>query len=353
MNQNKIRRAKNRTAGHLFPAVLFFYAVFLIFPAATSAGDRLASSIPKAAEDFVQITESQTEPDVGHPVSVTKKTFSVAGLDRTYRLLLVSDLHIIVPGDPQVDPECADVAGSRLNEMFRTPSGESSFQLWQTLPSQLDGMKADMILFAGDMVDFATKASTDSLRAGFDSLRTPWMYVRGDHDYAAWYSKAYETQKDAIVLQANTAPRKKVMRQRIGKLTIIGWDNNTAQMTKKGLRDLEKYLQEAKDEKSPVLLLCHVPLRGTVTDKLEQESLQKNGRALLWGDSGCYYRPDDTTKQALDLILDAGSPVALEASGHLHFPYSGSLTETSTIITADPAFQNQIDELVLVPGNSQ
>lgn len=353
MNQNKIRRAKNRTAAHLFPAVLFFYAVFLIFPAATSAGDRLASSIPKAAEDFVQITESQTEPDVGHPVSVTKKTFSVAGLDRTYRLLLVSDLHIIVPGDPQVDPECADVAGSRLNEMFRTPSGESSFQLWQTLPSQLDGMKADMILFAGDMVDFATKASTDSLRAGFDSLRTPWMYVRGDHDYAAWYSKSYETQKDAIVLQANTAPRKKVMRQRIGKLTIIGWDNNTAQMTKKGLRDLEKYLQEAKDEKSPVLLLCHVPLRGTVTDKLEQESLQKNGRALLWGDSGYYYHPDDTTKKALEMILAKDSPVALEASGHLHFSYNGPLTETSSIITADPAFQNRVDELVLVPGNSQ
>ena len=353
MNQNTIREKKNRAAGYLFPAVLFFYAVFLIFPGAASAGDRQASSIPKAAEDSVQITESQTEPDADHPVSVTKKTFSVAGLDRTYRLLLVSDLHIIVPGDPQVDPESADVADSRLNQMFRTPSGESSFQLWQTLPSQLDGMKADMILFAGDMVDFATKASTDSLRAGFDSLKTPWMYVRGDHDYAAWYSKTYETQKDAILLQRHTAPRKKVMRQKIGKLTIIGWDNNTAQMTKKGLRDLKKYLQEAKDEKSPVLFLCHVPLKGTVTDKLEQESLQRNGRALLWGDGDCYYHPDDTTKKALELILAKDSPVALEASGHLHFSYNGPLTETSTIITAGPAFQNRVDELVLVPGNSQ
>ncbi|HCI85132.1 MAG TPA: hypothetical protein DHV79_11405, partial [Lachnospiraceae bacterium] len=136
-------------------------------------------------------------------------------------------------------------------------------------------------------------------------------------------------------------------------LTIIGWDNNTAQMTKKGLRDLKKYLQEAKDEKSPVLFLCHVPLKGTVTDKLEQESLQNNGKALLWGDGDCYYHPDDTTKKALEMILAKDSPVALEASGHLHFSYNGPLTETSSIITADPAFQNRVDELVLVPGNSQ
>ena len=197
MNQNTIREKKNRAAGYLFPAVLFFCAVFLIFPAVC----RRDSSAPKAAEGSEQISGTQADPDTDHPVSVSKTTFSIDGLDRTYRLLLVSDLHIIVPGDPQVDPESADVADSRLNQMFRTPSGESSFQLWQTLPSQLDGMKADMILFAGDMVDFATKASTDSLRAGFDSLKTPWMYVRGDHDYAAWYSKTYETQKDAILLQ--------------------------------------------------------------------------------------------------------------------------------------------------------
>ncbi len=234
MNQNTIREKKNRAAGYLFPAVLFFCAVFLIFPAVS----RRDSSAPKAAEGSEQISGTQADPDTDHPVSVSKTTFSIDGLDRIYRLLLVSDLHIIVPDDPQVDPESADVADSRLNQMFRTPSGESSFQLWQTLPSQLDSMKADMILFAGDMVDFATKASTDSLRAGFDSLKTPWMYVRGDHDYAAWYSKTYETQKDAILLQRHTAPRKKVMRQKIGKLTIIGWDNNTAQMTKKGLRDL-------------------------------------------------------------------------------------------------------------------
>lgn len=353
MNQRTLRKKKNRTAGYLFPAVLFFYTVILTFPAVTSAGDRLSASLFEAAADSAQVSMIQTEPEPDQPVSVSKKTCSIDGLDRTYRLLLVSDLHIIVPDDPQVDPECTDIAESRLNQMFRTPSGESAFQLWQTLPSQLDSMKADMILFAGDMVDFATKASTASLKAGFDSLKTPWMYVRGDHDYAAWYSKAYETQKDAILLQKNTAPRKKVMRQKIGNLTIIGWDNNTAQMTKKGLRDLSAYLQEAKAEKSPVLFLCHVPLKGTVTDKLEQESKQKNGRALLWGDGGCYYRPDDTTKQALDLIQAADSPVVLEASGHLHFPYSGPLTETSTIITADPAFQNQIDELVLVPGHSQ
>ena len=126
MNQNTIREKKNRAAGYLFPAVLFFCAVFLIFPAVC----RRDSSAPKAAEGSEQISGTQTDPDTDHPVSVSKTTFSIDGLDRTYRLLLVSDLHIIVPGDPQVDPESADVADGLRRGNLHSSFGRHFLHSW-------------------------------------------------------------------------------------------------------------------------------------------------------------------------------------------------------------------------------
>ena len=314
-----------------------------------SASERVSETKEEDSGDSVQ-TEQTYQTDFGY--TVDRQTFQIPGLDRVYRLLLVSDLHIIVPDDPEVDDDKKEEVLQRRDEMFLSPEGETADRLWQTLPAQLDSMGADMILFAGDMIDFDTKASTSALKEGFGQLNTPWMYVRGDHDYGAWYSRTYETQKDAIALQKQTAPRKKVMKKAVGKLTVIGWDNNTSQMTEKGLRDLKTDLQAAKKASSPVLFLCHVPLKGTATDALETESLAKNGRALIWGDGNCYYSPDETTQQVLDTVLADDSPVALEASGHLHFSYSGPLNGHSSLVVAPPAFQKCMTELILTPEAS-
>lgn len=332
-----MRRRRSLT---ILPAL--FLILILLMPAVLAVS-RAGSRNPSA--------DAETEI-LGSGRTLRKVTVSVPGLDRTYRLLLVSDLHIIVPDDPEVDEESREEVSRRMDQMFlsQTPEGQTAWQQWKTLPRELDGYAADMILFSGDMIDFATKESVRCLKEGFDSLRTPWMYVRGDHDYGAWYSREYESQKDAIALQAEAAPRSKVMRQKTGDLTVIGWDNNTTQITEEGLRDLYEYLEEAKDESSPVLFLCHVPMKGTAGEELADETKEKWGRVLLWGDDDCTYQPDKTTVRAIDAVLSDDSPVMLEAAGHIHFPYKGSLTGRSTLVVGDPAYLGIIDELVLEPA---
>lgn len=282
-------------------------------------------------------------------LTLTRLSYQMDGLDRNYRILLTADLHIIVPDDPQVDSDVRDDVAMRRDTYFRTPRGIYSCDLWKQLPGRLDEMGADGILFAGDMIDYCTEAQTKVLGNGFSSLKTPWMYVRGDHDYAAWYSRDYETQNEAIRLQAKTAPRKKVMKKKIGRLTLIGWDNSTSQMTEEGLGDLKKYLTEAKEDKSPVLFLCHVPLLGDDDSRLAELSDEKLGRVLLWGDGDCFYKPDQTTQKALDMIMDKDSPVRLVCCGHLHFPYTGMLTKQIPLVVTAPAFEGKVTELHLTP----
>lgn len=330
----------------ILPAL--FLILVLLLPAA--GGDSSSTDVPKedASASAGIVTETEVT-DSGHMLH--EVTVPVSGLDREYRLLLVSDLHIIVPEDPEVDDDKKTDVDQRMREMFRsvTPEGMTSAQQWEAMPQELDSCGADMILFAGDMIDYATEATTSVLKEGFDTLKTPWMYVRGDHDYGAWNSKGYESQEDVIKLQEETAPRSKVMRQKTGNLTVIGWDNDTTQMTDKGLEDLKRYLQEAKDEESPVLFLCHVPLKGNVTDALAEESEEKWGKVLLWGDGECSYRPDQTTREAIDMVLSEDSPVQVEASGHIHFPYTGPLTDHSSLVVAAPAFQGDVTLLILTP----
>lgn len=285
------------------------------------------------------------DPDTG--LTVTEKTIPMKGLDRTCQVLVVADLQMILKDDPQVDEDSEKEVQDRLS-MFVTPEGESAEDLWKRLPAALDGFGADLILFAGDIVDFATEKSTSAMKEGFDSLKTPWMYVRGDHDYGAWYSRDFESQKDAIDLQKKAAPRRKVMMKKVGGLTVIGWDNDTTQMTKKGLRLLEKDLAETT---GPAIFLAHVPFLGEKTEDLADLSLEKRGKVLLWGDRGdCRYKPDEETGQALADILGEDSPVQLVVSGHLHFPYQGPLTDTVDQIVVSPAFLGNVTKLVLVPA---
>lgn len=309
-------------------------------------GRASAGTDPAVQSDTIEETET-----LSSGIRVRRLTLPVKGIDREYHLLLISDLHIIPEEDPQVDEDKKENVRQRREDYFHTSEGVFSDQLWETLPAELDAQNADMVLFAGDMTDYCTKAATEALKKGFDALSTPWMFVRGDHDYGAWNSYRHETQKDAIRMQADIAPRKKVMEMETGNLTVIGWDNSTSQMTEEGLKDLTWYLSEAEEKKRTVLFLCHVPLIGDVTDQLAEKSREIWDRNLLWGDGDedCYYQPDETTKAALDLVLEEGGPVRLVCSGHLHFPYAGPLTDSITQIVAAPAYEGTINEIILKP----
>lgn len=326
-------------SGFLILAVLLFLAVF--------SGGRKSSLSASGLQDQSGLSEETELFDTG--LSIRKIKVPIEGLTEETHLLLVNDLHIIPEEDPDVDDDKKAEVRQRRTDYFHTADGRYSEELWKDLPAQLDSMGADAILFDGDLIDYCSPETTALLKEGFDSLKTPWIYARGDHDYGAWFSYQHESQDQAIALQEETWPREKVMVKYAGDLTIIGWDNSTSQMTEKGLSKLEDALDQARSGSHPVLFLCHVPLQGSSTGPLEQECLEKRGSVRMWGERDCDNQPDRVTKKALDLVLADDSPVKLVCSGHLHFPYAGKLNDHCSIVVGDPAYEGRITELDLVP----
>lgn len=113
-------------------------------------------------------------------------------------------------------------------------------------------------------------------------------------------------------------------------------------MTAEGLSALLFQLEEAKEQNDRVIFLTHVPLDSPMDNTLAEMSKKAwNDRALIWGNN-CYYVPDQTTSEALQAVLAPNSPVSMVLSGHLHFEYTGNLTETIIQYTADPAYEGGI-----------
>lgn len=276
--------------------------------------------------------------------TVTHYEVTAPGLGPSVRLVLLADLHITAPGDPDVSAgKQEDLAGR--TQLFQAPTGIGTADLWQGLAGALDAMDADMILLCGDLIDYDTPATTGILKKGLDSLNTPWMYVRADHDYGNWYSAGIRTQEQAIEEQEKVERREKIMSSDLGAVRVIGWDNSCYPLTDEGAARLQSELEEAKKQGDHVVFLSHVPLRSLKDDRLYGTSVSRwDGKALLWGED-CRYVPEGKTKEALDAVLSDDSPVDLVLSGHLHFPYLQPLTDRTAQIVAAPAFEGKLTEI--------
>ena len=71
-------------------------------------------------------------------------------------------------------------------------------------------------------------------------------------------------------------------------------------------------------------------------------------RALVWG-TDCTYHPDRNTREFMDMIYAADSPVKEILCGHLHFSWDGAVTETTRQHVFSPAFEKKIGVVTVSP----
>ena len=143
-------------------------------------------------------------------------------------------------------------------------------------------------------------------------------------------------------MQASLGGAEPVISDTVNGLCFLGWNNSTSQLSAEAAQQILQELDRARENGEPVILLTHVPLESRTDGELAELSGQVWGdRALMWGTHSWYY-PDENTAGALERLLDEESPLAYILSGHLHFEYTGSVTEKITQYVAPPAFEGQI-----------
>jgi predicted MPP superfamily phosphohydrolase len=131
-------------------------------------------------------------------ISVDEEIIKIKGLKNEYNLCVVNDLHLIADYT-EVSEENIETVKDRYENLFKTDSGEKSPKLWTHLPNKVNELNPDLVVFAGDMMDFTSYSNVEILKKGMSKINNDIIYVRADHDYANWYNNAFP-QEDVKIL---------------------------------------------------------------------------------------------------------------------------------------------------------
>ncbi|MBO5999208.1 MAG: metallophosphoesterase [Lachnospiraceae bacterium] len=328
-------------------------AVFLTAGCTVSDG-------PAAEEE--QNTAAQAGPA---DTVIEYRTIVCEGIKDTYKLVFMSDLHIIAKEDTSAGMPASDDAGGRYidpgaqqtvdsrYEAFAA-GGLSSAEYWEELASGLDDLEADAVLLGGDMIDFCTPNALRILSYGLRMISAPVMYVRADHDTGIWYSEGSETEEDAEKWQDELADNGDVLLLQLPELWIIGINNSTEQISADALYWVQYYLSECRNRDIPAVILTHVPFQPETDTGLAAACGQSpDGRNLFWGPDG-YHFPDSNTSDLLSLLYADDSPAAAVFAGHLHFGYEGPLADNAVYTMqyiGEPAFAHRITVFTITGKN--
>lgn len=264
------------------------------------------------------------------------------GLQDDYTILALNDMHILLMDDTVTDT-WRETVWERFGSMFINETGIHSADMWNGMSAILDSYDANGIVFIGDMIDYGSETNAQLLSTGLKKIKTPWIYLRADHDLGTWYTEDGLSAGDALRISSGIAEWQDVFIMDYKEFYLVGWNNSTSQLSEKGLTEMKSIFAKAMTEGKPIILATHVPINSTVEDglKMAARAADEQGRIKLWGE-GCLYQPNDTTAEFLDMVLANDSPVQAVLAGHLHIKHTAKLNERITEYVLDKSFSGNI-----------
>ena len=265
-----------------------------------------------------------------------EKEIEIPGLQKEYTIAVVNDQHIIVE-DGDYAKEKEEEVDSRYG-LFCNEEGVHSSDAWQGIVEDVNNLQPDGVVLDGDMIDFFSQANLDCLMGGLKEIEAPAMYLRADHDLASWYSDNL-TSKEINKKEKAAWEMDSVMVQDYDEFLVVGINNNTNQISKKGLKKIKEVWQQGK----PVILVMHVPLQSQLSDDLDKASKEVwQDRALIWGNKDCYYEPNERTQEFLDMVFAEDSPVVAVIGAHLHFAHEDQLNDKIVQYVFDASYKGTV-----------
>ncbi|WP_455502957.1 metallophosphoesterase family protein [Blautia sp.] len=273
-----------------------------------------------------------------------EKEIEIPGLQKEYTIAVVNDQHIIVE-DGDYTKEKEEEVDSRYG-LFCNEEGVHSSDAWQGIVEEVNDLQPDGVVLDGDMIDFFSQANLDCLMEGLKEIEAPAMYLRADHDLASWYSDNL-TSKEISKKEKAAWEMDSVMVQDYDEFLVVGINNNTSQISKKGLKKIKEVWQKGK----PVILAMHVPLQSQLSDDLDKASKEVwQDRALIWGNKDCYYEPNERTQEFLDMVFAEGSPVVAVIGAHLHFAHEDQLNDKIVQYVFDASYKGTVGVITVKPA---
>jgi len=294
-------------------------------------------------------TEFTTEPITDSGYVLEKVDIQIPGLTQEYNILVVADLHIICEND-EISQEDLPTVKGRINAFSPDGGKTTAAKLWNKMPEMLDNCNADMIFFVGDMVDFSSEGNVNLLRDGLNSLKTPYYYVKADHDVLPYYLVDKDDDA-ALARQSDIGVNSNIWYEDLGEVIILCYNRSDRAVSEEGLN----IVKEAIALNKPIVLVTHVPYSSIVDASLDDMNRELlGGKNLTWAGAGSqteYVAFDGAGAELIAIIQGANSPITEIVAGHLHFSWDGQVTETTHQHIFDAAFKKNIGYITISGTN--
>jgi len=256
-------------------------------------------------------------------MSFIEKEIIVPGLQNTYRILHITDSHIvamdhreegyIIEGGPHKGKFLTDFGKLRYEHF--TYDGETTAQRFSDLCDAIRNHPdcADAIVFTGDILDFFTESAFDFMCENLKKLPIPYIFTLGNHDMI--FSKRREEEVRGIFLEV-CGGNTELQKYKLGELALIGIDNTRNYYTDEALNDL--YVALAGEQHA--VLFQHIPLS---TNGYHEFSMAAGPKDWSLGNEGICI--GDSWKKVFGLIEAEDTKIRALVCGDGHMEHESSI----------------------------
>lgn len=276
-------------------------------------------------------------------LQIKKSEFNL-GLDREYKFLQISDMHISYcdelssPLDIS-DKERCDIQWNRGKIQFAKENDEfcderyniDSIELLEILFAHAKEINADAIILSGDIMDRVTDSSIRYLKNLFANVGIPVFYCLGNHEHLNENHdriNQYDRLKDLI-----SAPEYRSVDYGDFELLIV--DNNKP-ISIEQLNFLKDKI--ASDKK--LILVEHKPL---LLGEFGEKMLDKIGEYFFIG----LDKDDEITKEYVNLVKENDSHFIAVLCGHIHSAREYKITENLMQISTSSGLIGACREIII------
>ena len=200
-------------------------------------------------------------------LDVIEKKIEIPGLKKSYRILHVTDVHMVMWDERTKDDPITNgpftgknlLTGFAVNRVkgFTRSDGVPTYEMFRELCDFLKNNPTfvDAVVLTGDILDFYTTLGFEFMVENLNKLPMPYMFVVGNHDYI-FANEPTEVTFDRFAKLCGGNYR--IQKLKLGELTLVGAYNGKYYYDDETL----SLIEAAIENEEHALLFQHVPINS-------------------------------------------------------------------------------------------
>lgn len=283
----------------------------------------------------------------GYVSNVNNINIIIPSVDKSHTYLVLNDSHIWADAnDSEIMDDWKEVVRGRVSESFLNANGIDAKTSFSKIIQSVDLLDVDGLILNSDIIDQMTVKNLEFIKSELDKVKTPYIYLRSDHDIARDWTICDE--ETVLTLESDMNVKDSIYTIEEEGYIILGINDSWENITAETLERIKEVFAKGK----PIIIFSHVPYMSMVDEKFLDDIVDGAGRYLVWGE-GCYYQPDENMKAYLDMVYADDSPVVAVVSAHLHRNYTVKLTDTVTEYILAPFYEGNVAFITITGVNDE